>query len=188
MTARPPRLWLVRHAAPLVAPGICYGRLDLRADAQATQQAAQALAQALPPQVRLYSSPLQRCTQLAQALRALRPELRCEEDTRLQEMDFGQWEGRPWNDLPRAELDAWAHDLASYAPGGGEPLAAMLARVQSALEDTHKSANAQDTVWISHAGVARCVHWLQQQPEQAPTSAQWTQAAPAPGEWIIFLP
>jgi len=183
-----PRLWLVRHAAPLVAPGICYGRLDLRADGQATQQAAQALARALPPRVRLFSSPLQRCTQLAQALRVLRPELHCEEDARLQEMDFGQWEGRPWNDLPRAELDAWAQDLNGYAPGGGEPLAAMLARVQSALEDTRQRASAQDTVWISHAGVARCVHWLQQQAGQTPTSAQWTQAAPAPGEWLIFSP
>ena len=29
------RLWLVRHAAPLVAPGTCYGALDVPADAQA---------------------------------------------------------------------------------------------------------------------------------------------------------
>ena len=42
MNALPiPRLWLVRHARPLVAPGICYGRLDMQADAQATADAAQ---------------------------------------------------------------------------------------------------------------------------------------------------
>src|SRR5690606_10781153 len=42
------RLWLVRHAAPLVSPGTCYGALDVPADAAATQAAAVRLAAALP--------------------------------------------------------------------------------------------------------------------------------------------
>lgn len=177
------RLWLVRHAAPLVAPGICYGRLDLAADAQATQQAAQALARALPARVAVRHSPLRRCAQLAEALRALRPELISQPDARLQEMDFGTWEGRPWEALPRDELDAWAGDLNGYAPGGGEPLAAMLARVACALEPEGGSQE-MERVWITHAGVARCVHWLHAHPGQVATAAQWTQAAPAPGQWF----
>ncbi|WP_159910864.1 histidine phosphatase family protein [Pantoea sp. 18069] len=179
------RLWLVRHAAPLVAPGICYGRLDLAADAQATQQAALALAQALPSHAVLRHSPLRRCAQLADAVRALRPELRSQADARLQEMDFGAWEGQPWDAVPRAELDAWASDLHSYAPGGGEPLAAMLARVQEALDERDGTEDA-DRVWISHAGVARCVHWLRAHPGRNATAAEWTQAAPATGQWLIF--
>lgn len=179
-----PRLWLVRHAAPLVAPGICYGRLDLAADAQATQQAALALARALPARVTVRHSPLRRCAQLAQALQALRPGLRSQPDARLQEMDFGAWEGRPWEGLPRAELDAWAADLHGHAPGGGEPLAAMLARVAAALQD-HGCSQEADSVWITHAGVARCVHWLRTHPGQAASAAQWNQPAPAPGEWLI---
>ena len=180
MTAR---LWLVRHAAPLVAPGICYGRLDVDADARATQQAAQQLAQALPRGVLLRHSPLRRCAQLADAVRALRPDLCSQADDRLQEMDFGAWEGQPWDAVPRAELDAWAADLHAYAPGGGEPLAAMLARVRSALEEPAPADT--DRVWISHAGVARCVHWLRTQPARPATAAAWTQAAPAPGQWFI---
>ena len=43
------RLWLVRHAAPQVAPGTCYGALDVPADPAATQAAARRLAAALPP-------------------------------------------------------------------------------------------------------------------------------------------
>lgn len=180
MTAR---LWLVRHATPLVAPGICYGRLDLEADAPATQQAAQALAQALPAQASVRHSPLRRCVQLAQTLQALRPGLASQPDARLQEMDFGTWEGQPWEALPRTALDAWADDLHGHAPGGGEPLSAMLARVQAALEEV--AGMPGDVVWITHAGVARCVHWLRVHPGQVPTAAQWTQAAPAPGEWFI---
>ncbi|MCD2512891.1 histidine phosphatase family protein [Comamonas endophytica] len=178
------RLWLVRHAAPLVAPGICYGRLDLAADAQATRQAAQALAEALPARAAVRHSPLRRCVQLAEALQALRPELRSQPDARLQEMDFGAWEGQPWEAVPRAELDAWAGDLHGYAPGGGEPLAAMLARIAGALDASGEGEEA-DVVWITHAGVARCVHWLRAHPQKTATAAQWTQAAPAPGQWTI---
>lgn len=180
MTAR---LWLVRHAAPLVAPGICYGRLDVAADAQATQEAAQVLARALPARVAVRHSPLRRCVQLAEALQALRPELCSQPDARLQEMDFGVWEGQAWEALPRAELDAWAGDLQGHAPGGGEPLARMLARVGAALEAHGSEEN--DVVWITHAGVARCVHWLRAHPGQTATAAQWTQPAPAPGQWLI---
>lgn len=44
-----PRLWLVRHARPEVAPGLCYGRLDVAADARHSRESARLLAQALPP-------------------------------------------------------------------------------------------------------------------------------------------
>jgi alpha-ribazole phosphatase len=98
-------------------------------------------------------------------------------------MDFGTWEGLPWESVPRAELDAWAADLHAYAPGGGEPLAQMLARVQSALQERDPADT--DQVWISHAGVARCVHWLRAHPGRQATAAEWTQAAPAPGQWLI---
>ncbi|MCJ7799775.1 MAG: histidine phosphatase family protein, partial [Polaromonas sp.] len=66
------KLWLVRHAQPLVARGTCYGRLDVAADAPDTAQCAQALAALLPPGTRVHSSPLQRCEQLAKDLIALR--------------------------------------------------------------------------------------------------------------------
>ena len=58
------RLWLVRHAAPLVPPGTCYGAWDVPADAQATRAAAERLATALPPGGRAVCvaySTLQRC-------------------------------------------------------------------------------------------------------------------------------
>ena len=96
-----PRLWLVRHARPLVAPGICYGRLDMQADAQSTADAAQALHLALPADCLLAHSPLRRCRQLAQALQALRPGLASAMDSRLLEMDFGEWEGQMLEDLRR---------------------------------------------------------------------------------------
>lgn len=129
------KLWLVRHAQPLVAPGICYGRLDLAADAAATADCARRLALELPAGIRVSASPLQRCAQLAQALQALRPDLVYRTDARLQEMDFGRWEGRAWQDIAPAELAAWTDDFAHYPAGGtGESVTAFMARVGAAFD------------------------------------------------------
>lgn len=183
----PARLWLVRHARPLIETGTCYGRLDVAADAQATREAAQAVHAALPLDCRLLHSPLQRCAQLAAALQALRPGTPSTPDPRLQEMDFGTWEGRAWDRLDAAAIGAWAADLAHCAPGGGETLAAMLARVDQALREAlaqvHHGAS-QDIAWITHAGVARCVQWLLAHGGQWPRSEQWTHAAPPLGGWM----
>lgn len=62
-------------------------------------------------------------------------------------MDFGQWEGRAWNDIARADIDAWTTRFGHHAPGGGEPLAAMLTRVSAALDEAAAQA---------HAGGWRC--------------------------------
>lgn len=109
-----------------------------------------------------------------------------EADARLQEMDFGRWEGQPWDAIARSEVDAWANDLFAYAPGGGEALAAMLQRVKSALQHSwqHDSLQGQhDVVWVTHAGVIRCVLWLLQRGNALPTSADWNLPAPGFGQW-----
>jgi len=181
-------LWLVRHARPLGADGLCYGRLDIAADAAASRQAAQALAGALPPKVvAVRHSPLQRCELLALDLQALRPDLASKPEPSIQEMDFGTWEGRAWSAIAQTEITAWAGNLGTHAPGGGEPLSAMLARVALALRDAAACAQAGggDMVWITHAGVARCVQWLQTHGEaRLPQAHEWPVAAPDFGAWV----
>ncbi|ABM31525.1 histidine phosphatase family protein [Paracidovorax citrulli] len=183
MSARPVRLWLVRHAMPCVAAGICYGSLDVAPDAQATADAAIRLASALPATaLPVWHSPLGRCAELARSLQALRSDLSPQPDARLVEMDFGTWEGRPWNGIGRAAIDAWMADFPGHAPGNGESLARMLARVRNALREA-RDTGAADVVWITHAGVARCVHWLLEQPSRAPRADEWPLDAPGYGAW-----
>lgn len=181
-------LWLVRHARPLIDTERCYGRLDIRADAGDTQQAAQRLRQALLPhqaQCQIFHSPLQRCEQLAQSLIRLEPVFTSNSDPRLLEMDFGHWEGQRWDAIGEAAISAWAQDLATHAPGEGEPLVHMLSRVNTALQET-KALDADHVVWISHAGIARCVQWLLQHGARLPQSHEWTLPAPAYGQWMQF--
>ena len=97
-------IWLMRHARPMVPDGVCYGALDLAADPQATQMAAQALANVLPRNAVLCTSPLQRCERLAQVMQGLRPDLLYKLDTRLREINFGQWEGQRWDAIPKQAL------------------------------------------------------------------------------------
>ncbi|MDR0225608.1 MAG: histidine phosphatase family protein [Burkholderiaceae bacterium] len=179
------RLWLLRHAQPLIEPGICYGRLDVEADAAATLLAARQMHRALPVRCVLRHSPLRRCLQLARALQELRPDSRLHPDTRLQEMDFGSWEGKAWDAIGPVAVGEWAGQLAHHAPGGGESLAAMLERVGQALDDARAQAQGGiDIAWITHAGVARCAQWLLDHGKALPGSDQWTLAAPAPGGWM----
>ncbi len=184
MTLR--RLWLVRHALPLVAPGVCYGALDVPADPAATADAARRLAHALPGTLSdMRHSPRQRCEQLAHALIAMRGDSASAPDTRLAEMDFGTWEGRAWDTIARAEIDAWTADFGGPRASGGDSLAAMLQRVEAALSEARQVSQDRggDVLWITHAGVARCVQWLQARPGRLPRADEWPLAAPGYGEW-----
>ena len=138
------RLHLIRHPKPIVTEGICYGQLDLAAEnAKAT---AVVLSAILPPGLPVWSSPLRRCSSLAKLLNPA-PQL----DPRLAEMHFGRWEGLPWQDIPRHELDAWAADIAGYAPPGGESPSQLQARAL----DFVRSLAVDEAIIITHAGVIR---------------------------------
>ena len=182
------KLWLVRHAQPLIEAGVCYGRLDMAADAQATRLCAQALAQTLPAGVALVTSPLQRCEQLAQVLLGLRPDLTCKKDPRLQEMDFGDWEGRRWDAIGQSALEAWVADFARHRPGGGESVQTFMQRVADVWDELWAGTPVPltDTVWITHAGVIRAATLLQSGLRQISQAEQWPTATPGFGEWRVL--
>lgn len=159
-------LHLIRHPQPVVAPGICYGRLDLAA--KNATVVGERLRADLAPDLPVWSSPLRRCLSLAECLHPA-PLI----DERLVEMDFGCWEGVRWDAVPRAELDAWAADVAGYAPPGGEsPL-----MLQRRALDFVAGLMVPEAVVVTHAGVIRCLlaHW------QSLPPAAWTQLAFAYG-------
>lgn len=143
-------LHLVRHPPPMVAPGVCYGRLDV--PASDIDAAADRLRGLLPEGLPVWSSPLRRCRALAECLHPA-PRL----DARLQEMDFGAWEGQRWDRIERAALDAWAADVVGFAPPGGESGAAVQARALAWVADCGDG----EAVVVTHGGVIRVLlaHW-----------------------------
>ena len=176
------KLWIVRHAKPLIESGVCYGALDVAADAPNTLQAARALAQALPLHCHLRVSPLQRCMQLAEALSKLRADLKPQTDTRLREMDFGKWEGVTWDEIPLAAMQAWTDDFGSHRFGGVESAKEVLDRVAGVLDEARKHS-VDHQVWITHAGVARAALLLSKGIRSVDKANQWPRDAPGYGRW-----
>lgn len=178
------KLWLVRHAQPLVDGGVCYGALDVAADAPATLQAARSLAQVSPHGVPVVSSPLERCELLAHTLCGLRPDLIYKTDHRLAEMNFGCFEGQRWDAMPRQALDDWTADFWQHRFGGAQSVAEFMAQVASVWDAA--ATGQQDQVWITHAGVIRAAHLLARGVRQVQHAAQWPLDAPAFGQWCVL--
>ena len=144
-------LIFVRHTQPDVEEGICYGRLDL-ALADTFEQEADAVMFNLPKADVLVSSPMQRCVQLAKKI-AQTQSLPVNTDERLREMDFGHWEGKPWDELPRAELDDWRDNFYDGKPHGGESVKMLVTRVRSAISDFRRTGLTH--IIVCHSGVIK---------------------------------
>jgi len=166
------QIFLIRHPRPQVAAGVCYGQTDLPA-IEVTQTAALLLAQ-LPADLPVISSPLQRCRVLAEALHPA-PRLLAG----LMEMHFGEWEGKRWDDIGAAALDAWAADLLHHAPPGGESAAMLQARSVACL-NTLAAEGLSAFAVVTHAGVMRAaVGHARQLPV-----AEWSQMPFGYGECV----
>ncbi|KDE19559.1 phosphoglycerate mutase [Acetobacter aceti 1023] len=144
---------LVRHAPVQVAQGICYGRQEvaLRPGWESIVSGLSVLAKGAVCQV-LYSSPAQRCWQMALHLaKSAGMELRV--DHRLAELSFGKWEGLPWQDIDRTLLDEWAQNPESFAPPEGESGQDLYKRIRSFW---HEMCQREENVCVlSHGGPLR---------------------------------
>jgi alpha-ribazole phosphatase len=183
------KLWLARHAQPLIGAGICYGVLDVPADATLTTVAAQSLAAALPENTVCRISPLRRCQQLAAALALLRPDLSINSttctDMRLAEIDFGEFEGQAWEAIPKAAVDAWTADFGNHRFGGKESANEVLQRVKAAQADSF-ALRANHVLWMTHAGVIRAVDLLHRGILQVSQAQQWPRESPEFGNFKHF--
>lgn len=197
LTPSRPALWVLRHAKPMVEPGVCYGRLDVPADSRHTWGAATAMLRhwhdsGTPAPSHIWCSPLHRTRQMAEALQAMGCTAPVCLTPALAEMDFGDWEGRRWDDIGERDITGWTEQFWSNRPGGGESVQMFMARVNAVWlqTQTHLASLAEvipapQGLWITHAGVCRALAVLQAQGFNRPLQAgEWPAAAPEPGGWI----
>lgn len=138
----------------MLPSGVCYGRTDVAVSASERRLVQETQSPLLPRHAPIYSSPLQRCSDLAADLAGMLDSGHPVSDARLAEMDFGSWEMRAWDDIPRSEIDAWTEDLTGYRPGGGESVLEVTRRVRAFHDELLRSGHAQASV-ICHAGTMR---------------------------------
>jgi alpha-ribazole phosphatase len=155
-------LILIRHPAPAIDAGVCYGKSDVplagNASESALALAARLAALGAPLPQHFATSPLQRCADIAQRL-APHVGCACEIDARLSEIDFGAWEGQRWDAIDRAALDAWAADLRHARTHGGESVAQFEARIGAWLERWREpmAEPVSSVLAVTHAGVMRTI-------------------------------
>lgn len=155
MFSTPKTIYLIRHTTPQVGKGICYGMSDVAVSSSFADEAAairQKLEGFIPQSV--FSSPLQRCTLLANHLFADVAPLF---DSRLVELDFGHWEMVPWDEIDSDTLGSWANGFWDTPAPGGESFAMLFGRVMEAWKELITASRHSDIAVVCHSGVMRVV-------------------------------
>lgn len=151
-------LILVRHGrTESNAAGLLLGRADPPLDDVGRAQVA-AVAARLGPVQRVVSSPLGRARQTAETIAATaRAEV--ELDERWIELDYGQYEGLPFAEVPPEVWARWRRD-SSFRPPEGESLDALGSRVFAACESLADASRDADVVVVTHVSpVKAAVAW-----------------------------
>jgi len=151
-------LILIRHGeSPANAAGVLQGLAD-EGLSPLGQAQAEALARHLPtvyPEATaLYSSPLGRALQTAQAIQRYYPHLNIQIVPELAEFDTGQWDNLPYQQL-REQHQLWQRMQADpdWAPPGGESSRAFVKRILRGLEQVASSHPGKIVLVVSHGGV-----------------------------------
>ena len=145
-------IYLIRHTSPLVEKGICYGQADLALNMVSFESEYEHICAKIPfKTLDFYSSPLQRCLTLAQALSPT-----VTTDKRLMELNFGDWELENWTDLPAAGLQVWMDDFVNEQVPGGENYTALYQRTVEFIEELLQQKQESVAI-VTHAGNIRSI-------------------------------
>lgn len=142
-------IYLIRHTTPSLSPGLIYGHLDVPLTDTFLQEF-EIIKSKLPvvPDI-VYSSPASRCTLLAEKINTP-----IHIDSRLTELNFGEWEGETWDTVNQSELQIWMDDFVNAVVPGGESMAQMSVRVLSFWDEIIKSTHLKIAI-VTHGGVIR---------------------------------
>jgi alpha-ribazole phosphatase len=149
-------VYLVRHTETVCEKGICYGQSDVGILVP-YDTVFEAILNKLPKEAVLYSSPLQRCTILAKYIQENTEIDSFIEDSRLKEMNFGDWELKKWNDIPQEVLNPWMEDFVNARVPNGESFVDLNERVVDFLENEVSKTTNKPLIVVAHAGVIRSI-------------------------------
>jgi alpha-ribazole phosphatase len=148
-------IFLIRHTTPMVPDGVCYGLTDLPVAETFSREVniiRDKLNAFLPEAV--FSSPLQRCSLLADALF---PGRSIKYNDQLVELNFGHWEMSKWNDIDQSLLKDWGNRFWDFSPPAGESFAQLHQRVISVWNQGIIANGCRNIAIVSHSGVMRAI-------------------------------
>lgn len=149
-------IYLVRHTETVCEKGICYGQTDVDI-AEPYDLIFDNIAKQLPDDAILYSSPLKRCALLAKHIQKETKISNYQEDKRLMEMNFGDWEMKNWNEIAQEDLNPWMEDFVNIRVPNGESFIDLHQRVTHFIENEILIKKPSKAIIIAHAGVIRSI-------------------------------
>ena len=144
---------LVRHTSVDVPPGTCYGQTDvpLRSTFEEESIVIASALQSDAPFDQVYTSPLSRCTKLA----TFCGYADAQQDERLMEMNFGEWEMKRYDEIKDPQLQAWYADWQQVSATGGESFVQQYERVAHFLSELKQKPYRKVAIF-AHGGVLTC--------------------------------
>lgn len=154
-------IWVVRHAQSLGNhAGLFIGSTDSPLSERGIAQADAVGIEIARRDIhvsRIVSSSAQRALQTATAIaRALGRTGQIEVDDDIREMDYGEWEGKGFNEVGNPIATSRLFADPAFAPPGGESVEALCTRTRRAMEGyTRSSETGTVSVVVTHMGPAK---------------------------------
>ena len=146
-------IYLIRHPKTVAPKGLCYGQTDFEIEGDLFV-AQQTIIEKLPhfeTSPKIYSSPLQRCLQIANIFSQS-----VTVDTQLMELNFGDWENKFFDALPCEDVKDWSANFVEIPPPNGENFLQLMQRVGKFWQILI-SENVEVVLIFTHAGVIRAL-------------------------------
>ena len=149
-------IYLVRHTQTICEKGVCYGQSDVDI-AEPFDLVFENIISQLPAEACIFSSPLKRCSLLAKHIENKIKTISYQEDERLKEMNFGDWEMQNWNDILPEQLNPWMEDFVNIPASNGESFIQLHQRAGEFLSGLISKEINKPIIIVSHAGVIRSI-------------------------------
>jgi alpha-ribazole phosphatase len=148
-------IYLVRHPQADIERGICYGQTDVALKPENIDIALQKIKMVIPDitDFVIYSSDLIRCKTIAQRLGT---EDRIFYSDKIREINFGNWEMKHWDEIPKDELNAWMKDFVNQNSYNGESYNDLYMRTIQFWKELINMEHSKIMV-ITHGGVIRSI-------------------------------
>lgn len=168
-------LYIWRHPKPIAAEGICIGQTDIGVDRRKSKRLANQIEHftrehQLPKLI--WVSPLQRSLKVGQIL--AQRGFQCRIAPELVEIDFGEWDGRPWEQIAKQEIDDWCDNFAHFAPDKGESLQQLFERVEGWLNKVLAEQGSTPILAVGHAGWINAAKMIESRQGAPKIAADWS--------------
>lgn len=137
----------------IAASSLCIGQTDIKVD----RRKLKCLANKIERFVRLnqlpkmmWVSPLHRSLKVGVIL--AQRGFKCTIAPEFAEINFGDWDGKSWEQIEKQQIDEWCNNFVHFAPDNGESLQQLFNRAESWLDKILAEQKDHPVLAIDHAG------------------------------------